>query len=156
MKRNMRFASYLLLSTAICLPSIGSASFAQDQADSSSAIEELIVTATKRSERMLDVPISMSAFSGESIDQTGIRELKELAEFIPNLMISQENDFRSQVTIRGVGAHSRNIGFDTRVGVYVDGVYMGQSPSLNQELLDLGAQAFMVIKESAGQLSGDD
>lgn len=152
MKRNMRLASYLLLSTAICLPSIGSASFAQDQADSSGAIEEVIVTATKRSERMLDVPISMSAFSGESIDQTGIRELKEMAEFIPNLMISQENDFRSQVTIRGVGAHSRNIGFDTRVGVYVDGVYMGQSPSLNQELLDL--ERVEVLRGPQGMLFG--
>ncbi len=128
----------------------GPTAFAQETDDE--AMEELIVTATKRSERMLDVPISMSAFSAKNIEETGIRELKNIAEFIPNLHINQANDFRQAVTIRGVGAHSRNIGFDTRVGVYVDGVYMGQSPALNQELLDL--ERVEVLRGPQGTLFG--
>lgn len=101
---------------------------------------------------MKDVPISMSALGAEQIAQTGIRDLKSIAEYIPNLQISQSNDFRSTVTIRGVGAQSRNIGFDARVGVYVDGVYMGQSPSLNQELLDL--ERVEVLRGPQGTLFG--
>ncbi|PHZ83250.1 TonB-dependent receptor [Paremcibacter congregatus] len=116
------------------------------------AIEDIVVTATKRSERLKDVPISMSAISAEQLDQTGVRDLKSIAEYIPNLQISQSNDFRSTVTIRGVGAQSRNIGFDARVGVYVDGVYMGQSPSLNQELLDL--ERVEVLRGPQGTLFG--
>ena len=129
---------YTTISSIIALTTALSAtSFTAFAADEDFVIEDIVVTATKRSERMKDVPISMSALGSEQIDQTGVRDLKSIAEYIPNLQISQSNDFRSTVTIRGVGAQSRNIGFDARVGVYVDGVYMGQSPSLNQELLDL-------------------
>ena len=81
------------------------------------AIEEVVVTAQKRTERLVDVPVAISVFSANSIDQTGVRELKEVSGYIPNMQISKGNDFRSTVTIRGVGAQSRNIGFDSRVGV---------------------------------------
>jgi iron complex outermembrane receptor protein len=148
---------------AICVIGTCIPAFAQDTADTDSeegteetpvlvAKEEIVVTATRRERRMVDVPISMSAFSAESIEVTGIREVKELAEFIPNVQVSQANDFRTFVTIRGVGSDSRNIGFDTRVGVYVDGVYMGQSPALNQELLDL--ERVEVMRGPQGTLFG--
>lgn len=155
MKHTKSTVSYVAMATAIW--GIGATSAtaqdAQEDADTDSTIiEELIVTATKRAERMVDVPISMSAFGAESLEQTGIRELKDIAEFIPNLQISQHNDFRAVVTIRGVGASSRNIGFDSRVGVYVDGVYMGQSPSMNQELLDL--ERVEVLRGPQGMLFG--
>ncbi|PHS77924.1 MAG: TonB-dependent receptor [Robiginitomaculum sp.] len=116
--------------------------------------DEIIVTATKRNERLIDVPLSISVVGAHMIETTGIRDLKEVAEYIPNVEISQGSDFRSSVTIRGVGAVSRNIGFDTRVGVYVDGIYMGQSPSLNQELLDL--QQVEVLRGPQGTLFGKD
>ena len=116
--------------------------------------EVVIVTATKRAERLVDVPISLSVVGGRDIQQTGIRELRETATYIPNVIISQNNDYGSTVTIRGVGANSRNIGFDSRVGVYVDGIYMGQSPSLNQELLDV--VQVEVLRGPQGTLFGKD
>ncbi len=115
-------------------------------------IEEIVVTAQKRTERLVDVPVSISVFSDDAIDQTGVRELKDIADYIPNLGISEGNDFRSTVTIRGVGASSRNIGFDSRVGVYVDGVYVGQSPAINQELLNL--ERVEVLRGPQGALFG--
>ncbi len=147
MKKYTTFSSIIALSTAL-----SATSFTASAADEDFIIEDIVVTATKRSERMKDVPISMSAMGSEQIDQTGVRDLKSIAEYIPNLQISQSNDFRSTVTIRGVGAQSRNIGFDARVGVYVDGVYMGQSPSLNQELLDL--ERVEVLRGPQGTLFG--
>ncbi|MEZ6011557.1 MAG: TonB-dependent receptor [Hyphomonas sp.] len=114
--------------------------------------EGIIVTATRRAEKLSEVPIAVSVFGDEDIDQTGIRELAEMSEYIPNVSISGHNDFRSVITIRGVGSASRNIGFDSRVGVYVDGVYMGQSPAVNQELLDL--ERVEVLRGPQGMLFG--
>jgi len=146
MKKISALSSVIALSTAMSVTGTMPSTSAE------LVIEDIVVTATKRSERMKDVPISMSAISAEQLDQTGVRDLKSIAEYIPNLQISQSNDFRSTVTIRGVGAQSRNIGFDARVGVYVDGVYMGQSPSLNQELLDL--ERVEVLRGPQGTLFG--
>jgi len=120
--------------------------------DDTFIIEEIVVTAQKRSERLQDVPVSISVFNSNAIAQTGIRELKDIGDYIPNLQISDGNDFRSTVTIRGVGASSRNIGFDSRVGVYVDGVYVGQSPAINQELLNV--DRVEVLRGPQGTLFG--
>ena len=114
--------------------------------------EGIIVTATRRAEKLSEVPIAMSVFGDDAIDQTSVRELSEMSEYIPNVSISGHNDFRSVITIRGVGSASRNIGFDSRVGVYVDGVYMGQSPAVNQELLDL--ERVEVLRGPQGMLFG--
>ncbi|MBB3034862.1 TonB-dependent receptor [Alteriqipengyuania lutimaris] len=113
---------------------------------------EIIVTATRRAEKLTEVPIAISVFSGANIEQTNVRELSEIGGYIPNVEISQHNDSRAVITIRGVGSYSRNIGFDSRVGVYVDGVYLGQSPAVNQELLDL--ERVEVLRGPQGMLFG--
>lgn len=101
------------------------------------ALEEVIVTAQKRSESLTDVPISIAVMNSEALMKTGVRQMREVAEFVPNMSISSGNDSSTAVRVRGVGANTRNIGFDTRVGVYVDGVYMGQSPAQNLDIVDL-------------------
>ena len=115
-------------------------------------IDNIIVTATRREQTLTEVPIALSVVSSEDIAQTGSRELAEISEYIPNVSISDNTDFRAVITIRGVGSESRNIGFDSRVGVYVDGVYMGQSPAVNQELLDL--ERVEVLRGPQGMLFG--
>lgn len=151
---------YKMLLSASCaaMLAFGMATPAQAQAeatdseDSVHVLDGVIVTATRRAEKLSEVPISMSVFGSGDIDQTGIRELSELSGYTPNVTISGHNDFRSVITIRGVGSASRNIGFDSRVGVYVDGVYMGQSPAVNQELLDL--ERVEVLRGPQGMLFG--
>ncbi len=137
--------SALLASSALSLPVLAHAQ--EDLGE-----DVIIVTATKRVEKLTEVPIAISVLGAEDIDQTSIRELSEISEYIPNVQISNGTDFRSVITIRGVGSSSRNIGFDSRVGVYVDGVYMGQSPSVNQELLDL--ERVEVLRGPQGMLFG--
>jgi len=97
-------------------------------------IEEIVVTAQKRTENLTDVPISMAVLTGDDITRTGVWQMREVAELVPNMTLSSAN---SAVRIRGVGATSRNIGFDTRVGMYMDGVYLGQSPAQNRDIIDL-------------------
>ncbi|WP_166423676.1 TonB-dependent receptor [Paraglaciecola sp. 20A4] len=114
--------------------------------------EVVVVTAQKRAQKLSEVPIAISSFNAANIEQTSITQLTELADFIPNLSITRTADISSAITIRGIGSNSRNIGFDTRVGVYLDGVYLGQSPALNQELLDLAR--IEVLRGPQGTLFG--
>jgi iron complex outermembrane receptor protein len=115
-------------------------------------IEQIMVTAQKRSQRIIDVPVSIAAISGEEMETAGIQQLSELSDYIPNLNIQSSESLSSAVYIRGVGADSRNIGFDTRVGVYIDGVYMGQSPAINQDLVEL--ERVEVLRGPQGALFG--
>jgi iron complex outermembrane receptor protein len=137
---------------ALLVSPLGALAQQQAQPAEGFLIEEIVVTAQKRTERLRDVPVAISVFNSSAIDQTGVRELKDVADYIPNLQISEGNDFRSTVTIRGVGAQSRNIGFDSRVGVYLDGVYIGMSPAINQELLNL--ERIEVLRGPQGTLFG--
>lgn len=134
-----------------CVLGVGMASgpgWAQDTA----TVEEIVVTAQKRVERLLDVPSSVAAVGEQTIKDLNVRQLAELSNHVPNLIIDSNVSLNSAVYIRGVGANSRNIGFDTRVGVYLDGVYLGQSPALNQELVDL--ERVEVLRGPQGALFG--
>jgi len=94
----------------------------------------------------------MSVFTAEMIDNAQVKELRDLSDYIPNVNITQGTDFGARIQIRGVGANSRNIGFDSRVGVYLDGVYLGQGPALNQDLVDL--KQIEVLRGPQGTLFG--
>ena len=100
---------------SFCCALFSIAAIAQEVGDM--ALEEVLVTAQKRSESLSEVPIAISVFSADSIDQTGVQELRDLTEYIPNVTITQGSDFGAQINIRGVGTNSRNIGFDSRAGV---------------------------------------
>lgn len=148
----MKHQNKLLVSLAVSMALYGTNLAAEEAQDEEESSNVVIVTAQKRSERVTEVPIAISVFPSESIDQTGIQELRELGDFIPNMVVSQGTDFGSKILIRGVGANSRNIGFDSRVGVYLDGVYLGQGPSINQDLVDL--ERIEVLRGPQGTLFG--
>ena len=114
--------------------------------------EVITVTSQRRAQNLSEVPIALTSFSADNIQQTGVQQLREISDFIPNMEFSRGTDAGSRVTIRGVGANSRNVGFDTRVGVYLDGVYLGQSPALNQSLYDL--ERVEVLRGPQGTLFG--
>ncbi|MBL8268000.1 TonB-dependent receptor [Steroidobacter sp.] len=121
-------------------------------AQDAAGVEEIVVTAQKRQERLIDVPSSIAAVGDQTIKDLNVQQLAELSNHVPNLIIDSNVSLNSAVYIRGVGANSRNIGFDTRVGVYLDGVYLGQSPALNQELVDL--ERVEVLRGPQGALFG--
>jgi len=148
----VRNQNKLLVSLAVSMALYGTNVAAAEAEQDEEASNVVIVTAQKRTERVTEVPIAISVFSAEAIDQTGIQELRELGDFIPNMVVTQGTDFNSRIIIRGVGAPSRNIGFDSRVGVYLDGVYLGQGPSVNQDLIDL--ERVEVLRGPQGTLFG--
>lgn len=123
-----------------------------DDPDAGFTLEEIVVTAQKRAESIIDVPISIVTVTDDFMKKTGVRQMRDVAEFVPNMSFTSGNDNATAVRIRGVGATTRNIGFDTRVGVYLDGVYLGQSPAQNMDILDL--ERVEVLRGPQGTLFG--
>jgi len=107
------------LTSALALTACGAGALAQDL-----MLEEVIVTAQKRTESLQDVPISIVAISGEKIDDFGITGLEELTQYVPNVTINNGAG-TPNLFIRGVGSGT-NAGFEQSVGMYIDGVYAGR------------------------------
>lgn len=87
------------------------------------AIEEITVTATKRPESMQDIPIAMSAFTGDAIEEAGVKDIRDIAGQTPGLSIKSRGDTEASVFIRGIGSQAPGIGADPAVGIYIDGLY---------------------------------
>jgi iron complex outermembrane receptor protein len=118
-----------------------------------SVLEEIVVTARHREERLQDLSISATAIDGATLERSGVARARDLEYMVPNLVFGNTGtDGETFVGIRGVGDFSRNIGFDTRVGVYVDGVFVGQSLAINQALVDV--DRIEVLRGPQGTLFG--
>jgi outer membrane receptor protein involved in Fe transport len=98
-------------------------------------LEEVVVTAQKREQTLKDVPISISAVSGKTIENRSIDDLASLSASIPNFFIS-ENQIDSTLSIRGVTT-GNNKGFEQSVAMYFDGISYGRSQLIRTPLLDL-------------------
>lgn len=98
-------------------------------------LEEVIVTAQKRAQGLQDVPISISAVSGEKIEDFNISSLGDLSGSIPNLQITKTG-ITNQIGMRGVYSGS-NKGFEQSVAMYVDEVYYGRGQLIRLPLVDL-------------------
>jgi len=128
------------------------AAWSQDS-DGEFFIEEIVVTARHRAENIQSVPISMSAIDGSAIAEQRINTLQGLEYSVPNLVFGETGSSgETFVGIRGIGDFSRNIGFDTRVGVYIDGVFAGQSLAVDQGLIDIAQVE--VLRGPQGTLFG--
>lgn len=115
-------------------------------------IEELVVTARKRGELEQEVPISIDAFTAETIEKLGITDIEDTFGRVPGLyftgnFLSPNRDFR-QLVIRGVGANSQ---LEPSVATFVDGVY---SPALAFDLDFLDLERVEILKGPQGSLFG--
>jgi outer membrane receptor protein involved in Fe transport len=95
-------------------------------ADTSTApvLEEIIVTAEKRSQNLQDVPISVVAINAQQVQDAGITNIRNLAILTPGLTVTSEgNEAITTARIRGIGTVGDNPGLESSVGVNIDGVY---------------------------------
>jgi len=93
-------------------------------ASSAPALEEIIVTAQKRSENLQDVPISVVAINAQQVQDAGITNIRNLAILTPGLTVTSEgNEAITTARIRGIGTVGDNPGLESSVGVNIDGVY---------------------------------
>jgi iron complex outermembrane receptor protein len=116
-------------------------------------IEEIIVTAQKRTESVQDVPISITAFSGDDLEARGLHDVQGLAKFVPNFDMPSSNNMRNvSLRIRGIGSRGTNAGIESSVGAFLDGVYMPTGAMAFGELLDI--QSFEILRGPQGTLYG--
>tara|TARA_A100001388_G_scaffold261141_1_gene229785 strand:- start:339 stop:2834 length:2496 start_codon:yes stop_codon:yes gene_type:complete len=130
------------------------AGYTQSEANSfSNLAEEVIVTARKREENSQSVPISISAYTGETIEQIGIYTYEDLDRISPNLQVIKNGAFgTAAVTIRGVGGSGISVTSESQAATYVDGVYVPRTQGNFLDLWDL--ERVEVLKGPQGTLFG--
>lgn len=149
----------VLLASAATL-SVPSISYAEDApttgptgAAAVEQIEELVVTARRRAENIQDVPISIQAISGATLEKKGTIDLQSLIDQTPGLNATGGNPRNFSVTIRGIGfAPTAADGLDNAIGVYFDGVYQSRPGQVLQDLVDVSS--FEVLRGPQGTLFG--
>ena len=114
-------SAWALLATPALAQDAGTAA-AEDE-----AIQDIVVTAQRRSERVQDIPVAISAFGGESIERAGIASLENIAPRVPSFYFGSFGAARPQLYIRGIGTRSFDPGSESSVGVFADDVYLGPS-----------------------------
>ncbi|MDB9951895.1 TonB-dependent receptor [Porticoccaceae bacterium] len=145
-----------LLAAAIGMFAVGgmNAASAQDQNESAtqqSNIDEIIVTAQKREQRLIDVPISIATLSEEKLKNMGIDGIDKLVYAIPNLSIRSNSESEKRFVIRGV---SNVRGNSALVGVYLDEIPVSLHPQFQPNLQMLDIQRVEVLRGPQGTLYG--
>ena len=128
-------AGALLFTPAIASAQAGSAQ--DDLVDGASVDDDniIIVTAQGRSQSLSDVPIAVSAISGEMLEKSGASDIRELNQIAPSLLVSSTgNEANGSARIRGIGTVGDNPGLESSVAVFVDGVYRSRSGNALSEL----------------------
>jgi iron complex outermembrane recepter protein len=115
-------------------------------------LEEIIVTAQRRSQNVQDVPVAVSVTSAADLARLQVTNVQSLQYSTPSLVVAGGDPSRLRFGIRGISDGSRNPGFDNRIGVYVDGVWVGRSAASNQAVLDLSS--IEVLRGPQGTLFG--
>ena len=97
-------------------------------------LKSMVVTAYKRSEAPIDIPISMMVVSGKHLDEYNINSLDDLSSFIPGLAVTQAAT-ATRIYLRGIGS-GINQGFEQSVGTFVDEIYYARPRQLRLPLFD--------------------
>ncbi len=123
--------SRLTIAVAAALPFMLNAVAAQSQL----MLEEVVVTSQKRVESLADVPISVNVMAGQKMAESGITNLNDLADFVPNLSMNQTG-IGTNITVRGISS-GINPAFEQSVGMYVDDIYYGRAQLARAPYLDM-------------------
>ncbi len=89
-------------------------------------MEEIVVTATKREQSLSDVPVAVSAFTGDSLEELGVSRPADLMAFTPGLSGKNDNGTYTQYAIRGITSNILTIDAEASVGMFIDGMYIGR------------------------------
>ena len=159
----MTFRTASRRSLALLLSSVALAplpAFAQDAEDDDTsaigAFNTIVVTGTKtqNSENVQDVPLAVTAFNSESLDALKVRDVQGLTYSAPNVSLDQIGTSRgtANFSIRGLGINSSIPSIDPTVGVFVDGVYLGNNAGVVFDLFDL--ESVEILRGPQGVLFG--
>lgn len=152
----MRFTQVLCgTASAVVLAGLGAASAAQAQQAASDVqtVDSIVVTAQKREQNLQDVPVVVTAVGAKLLQDTGVKDIKDLTILTPGLTVtSTSSEASTTARVRGVGTVGDNPGLESSVGVVIDGVYR---PRNGVGFGDLGEmERIEVLKGPQGTLFG--
>ena len=151
-----------LLTGAALAACLAAPAAAQDADEESPAVVEstgddgavITVTARRREERLTDVPIAITAFSGEQLEQSGAIDIIDIAQTTPSVTLEASRGTNSTLTafIRGVGQQDPVAGFEAGVGIYLDDIYLNRPQGAVLEIYDV--ERIEVLRGPQGTLYG--
>lgn len=153
--RNSMIRAALLSSIAVSSVGLSVPAWAQDAvAEEAGSADEIIVTARRREESLQDVPIAVSAFSGESLEMRGALDLTEIGNITPNTTLETSRGSNSTLSafIRGIGQQDPVSGFEPGVGIYLDDVYLNRPQAAVLDIYDV--ERIEVLRGPQGTLYG--
>ena len=150
---NMRLLttiSMILAAAAAQAEQSGSPAPAADEG----SLQEVVVTAQKRTERLQDVPVAVSAIGAEQLSSRGIQNVRDLSGLAPNVHVlpAAVSNTGFQISIRGAVQQNPALFWDPTVGLYFDGVYVGKSTGNVFDVVDL--ERVEVLRGPQGTLYG--
>lgn len=150
-----------IISAALCSTILVPAAYAQDNAERSSAPQSaevdpniIIVTATRRAQDVQDIPLAVTAVTPAQLERQGVVDVQQITQVSPSFSASNAQTSSGTVVlrIRGVGTTSNNIGFESAVGIFVDGAYQSRPGIALSELVDV--ERVEVLRGPQGTLFG--
>jgi iron complex outermembrane receptor protein len=122
------------------------------QEGAGAVLEEITVTAERREQSLQEVPIAVTAFSGDMVNEGGITRMEDVALRTPNFKMTSFNTAESQLYLRGIGSSLDGPASDPSVAVFIDDVYVGRPSGASTDLYDL--ERIEVLRGPQGTLYG--
>lgn len=114
-------------------------------------LDEVIVTAQRRRERLEDVPMAVVALSAETLEKSGVTGIHELSRITPGVQVNFGGGY-TQPSIRGVTSLTNGTGNENNIAIYVDGFYVSDTISINSDIANISG--IEVLKGPQGTLYG--
>ena len=150
----MKHGTMLVVVVGLGLIGLPAKVSAAETVESDNTIETVIVTATKREESIQDVPIAVSAITGEDLAARGVQDIYGLMEVAPSVAVYSSNSTTNGGTlrIRGVGTTGNNPGLEAAVGTFIDGIYRSRAGLAFNDMTDL--DRIEILRGPQGTLFG--
>lgn len=143
-----------VLMAALCTSAMTAPAYAQDTGAEEVDDNVIIVTATRRAQDVQDIPLAVTAVSPQQLEQQGVVNVQNIGSVSPSFSTSNAQIASGSVVlrIRGVGTTSNNIGFESAVGIFIDGAYQSRPGIALTEFVDV--ERVEVLRGPQGTLFG--